>query len=41
MVRFSKFHLFLKVDNESYKSVPAINVRELSKNAKFANINSA
>ena len=41
MVRFSKFNLVLKLDNESYKCLHAINVCEFAKNAKFANINRA
>ena len=39
MVPFSKFNLFLKLDNESYKFSRAINVCEFAKNAKFVNIN--
>ncbi len=41
MARFSKFNLYLKLDNESYKSLPAFSVCELDKNTKFVNINHA
>ncbi len=33
MVQFSKFNLYLKLDIESYKSLPAISICELDKNS--------
>ena len=38
MVQFSKFNLFLKLDNESYKCLHATNICEFAKDVKFANI---
>ena len=41
MIRFSKFNLVLKLDNENYKCLRTINVCEFAKNTKFANNNHA
>ena len=39
MVRFSKFNLVLKLEIKRYKGLPAINVCEFARNARFTNIN--